>query len=96
MDMYDADYLALKKRVIDEMLKKLKEKYPEINYIYNRLEFWNGKSMIVSSQDIRDAFPSNYDKDILINIAGHRIASMEVTSMHSSPPPFKNDLMKEN
>ena len=74
--------------ILDDMLDKLKMKYPDVEYHKNRVEFWynNGK-YLVPPQDVRDAFPFHVDQDIRSMIGGWRIAEMNI-----SPNPLKKHL----
>jgi hypothetical protein len=82
-------YSTLKYFIIDKMIYSLKPKYPNVKYIPNRCEFWNGNDERVLLQDVRNAFPNNYNIKILFDITEFAIYQMKVSP---TPPIFKREL----
>ena len=77
---------------INEMLELLYPNYPNVNYIDNRMEFYNGIELI-PPQVIRDTYPDCNDIDILSKIVGHKIAKMKRTPIPN--PPFLEEEITE-
>ena len=67
----------IKSEVVQIMIENLIDDYPEVNYVFNRCEFWDGKEKIIPDQVVRDSFPENYDLNILLEIAGKKVSELE-------------------
>jgi len=84
----------MKDIILDIMMDKLKNKYPDVKYSYTRCEFFKSQFERVPNQDIRDSFPEGFEISYLSSISDWRIAELPRSGLNKLKV-FKKELMNE-